>query len=247
MDFLTLVKRLASESGTELESKITSVAVPPAVAYGQTTEHRTRLVNWVRQAWLEIQEDQTQWDFMIERGTMPLAQGQVKYDIKALAVTPCDPACYDHIVPFVAPLDSRYIWIVDGDQVPSNPQICYYTPAEHFFGDRDRFNILAGGQPSRYSIDRDDCIVFDAAPSLDSYYIEFAFKKVPQELLIDTDVPEGLPLKFHMVIIYKALVYYSMFDEADKQVKRAMKLYKDWLNKLRGEELGEFTLVGTRS
>ena len=63
MDFLALVKRLAVESGTELEAKIESVEIPPAAGYGSTTEHRTRLINWVNTAWLEIQEDQRREKF----------------------------------------------------------------------------------------------------------------------------------------------------------------------------------------
>jgi len=257
MNYLELVKRLASETGTELESKVTTVEVPPATAYGETTEHRTRLINWVRQAWIEIQEDQDQWNFMVRRASMPLVRGQTSYAIAELAEPDCngclpeecdpDEAFYDYIVPFVAPQDYRYIWMVDGSTQQPNPQICYYVHPERFFGDRDRMNKTAFGQPSRYSIDRTGCIVFDASPSDDDYHIQFEYKLLPHEFLTDEDTPRGLPLKYHMLIIYKAMVYYAMFDEADKQVQRAAKLARDWMNKLRRDQLKEYTMPGTRS
>ena len=55
MNFLQLVKRLATETGTELETNIESVVIPPAAAYGETTEHRSRLVRWIQEAWIEVQ------------------------------------------------------------------------------------------------------------------------------------------------------------------------------------------------
>ena len=247
MDFLGLVKRLASETGTELQSKIESVVTPPAAAYGETKEHVTRLINWVQQAWLEIQEDQEQWNFMVKRGSMPLVRGQVSYPIAEIVNTGCEEVIYDYLIPFVAPRDYRYIWMVDGSQERPNPQICYYVPFEHFFGDRDRFNDRAFGQPSRYSIDRDGCIVFDVSPPSDDYHIEFEFKALPQELAEDTDLPRGLPNKYHMNIIYKAMIFYALFDEADKQVQRSSKLSRDWMNKLRRDQLKEYTMPGTRS
>lgn len=252
MNFLQLVKRLATETGTELESNITSVSVPPATAYGETTEHRSRLVRWIAEAWVEVQEDQEQWDFMVRKATMELVRGQVSYDISALFRDTCDEeAVFEYIVPWVAPTDYRYIWLVDARNQPVNRNVCYYVPHEFFKGDRDRYSDRTAGLPSRWTIQRSDCIEFDVYPDNDDYNIEFAYKRAVQELVNDDDELLGLTEtrkhKHHMVVVYKAMQYAAMFDESDAQYKRATKLYRDRMNKLRMKELGEYRMPGTRS
>ena len=249
MDFLALVRRLATETGTELETKITDVVVPPAASYGTTTEHRSRLVRWIQQAWTDVQEDQEQWDFMVFRDTMDLAENQTTYDIKA--IIDGDPPevgiTYDELVPFVAPADLRYVWLNDTRNTPPNRHICYYTPPERFFGHQDRFSDRARGLPSRYSIDRDGCIVFDAKPSSNDLNIEFEFRREPHQLVANSDVPAGIKPRFHEVIVYRAMVFYAFKDEADKQLKRSVKLYRDKMNKLRLRSLRDYAMSGTNT
>lgn len=249
MTFLELVKRLASETGTELESKITSVLESPANAYGESTEHRTRLIRWVKQAWLDVQEDQEQWNFMVRRTTMPLVQNQWSYDIKSIvdAQPGIAPHTYEHIVPFVAPRDFRYIWIVDGGVVPATRNYCYYLPPETFYGFTDRNNDRNVAVPFRYSFRRDGCIEFDAKIPDSNHFIEFEFRVEPQVLVDDGDVPRGLPERFHEVILYRAMTFYSLFDESEPAQLRAHKLYRDKMNKLRNNQLREYSLPGSFS
>ena len=249
MTFLELVQQLGSETGTELQSKITSVAMPPAVAYGETTEHRSRLVRWTQRAWLDIQQDQEQWDFMVKRTIMHLAKNQWVYPIKDIVDANLPPAqqdyLYESLVPFVAPRDLRYIWIVGTVPDPNQRQICYYVPPEQFFGFLDRHNDRTTGIPGRYTFDRDGCIVFDSKPSDNHLHIEFEYRAMPHHLVNDGDVPRGLPSKFHDLITYRAMTHYSGFDETGVQMQRAAKLYRDLMNKLRIEYLREYSMAGT--
>ena len=162
MDFLALVKRLAVETGTELEAKIESVEIPPAAAYGTTTEHRTRLINWVNEAWLEIQEDQDQWDFMVGRDQVDIDKGIVEVPIGALIDQLQQETIYDTLIPFVATYNYRYIWLVDNTNIaqPIKTQ-CYYVIPEQFFGEVDRYNTDTVGMPTRFSINRNNCITTD--------------------------------------------------------------------------------------
>ena len=246
MTYLELVKRVAQELRVELSAKITSVSPEPPTEYGTGTELITSLSQWVQQAWLEIQEDQENWNFMVQRGRMDLVRGQYTYPIGTIVDAGCKEVIYDRLVPFVAPVDSRYIWINDGSIESSPPQPCYYVIPELFFGSADKFNDRTAGQANRYSIDREGCIVFDTYPDDDDYFIHFEFKALPHMLLLDDDVPRGLPTMFDMVIVYRAMMFYSMGDEADKQYARSEKLYKSWMNKLRLRQLGEYTMPGIR-
>lgn len=254
MNFLELVQRLATETGTELEAKITTVAVPPAQAYGRTTEHRNRLVRWIQQAWLDIQDDQTQWNFMVQDGRMGLVEDQWVYPLPKIVDEDWynqDPetheeAIFDKLVPYVAPLDRRYIWMVNVQGTCQNRQLCYYIRPEHFFGDRDRHVECHKGVPSRYSIDRKGCIVFDSSPTNDDYHIEFEFNRLPQELTEDSDIPYMIDKRYHILIVYRAMVFYAGFDETGPQMQRAQKLYRDMMNKFRLRYLREYSMPGVR-
>ena len=249
MTFLELVKALASETGVELESKITSVSVPPESAYGGTTEHRSRLVRWIQRSWRDIQNDQPRWKFMIRNGQMALVKNQWTYDIKGIVdgdlPVGFEDYQYEEIIPFVAPRDARYVWIVDGGVPIPRREPCYYVPPERFFGHIDRFNDKNVGTPSRYTFDREGWIVFDSKPADDNLYLQFEYRVVQQELTADADVPRGLPEKFHELIVYGAMMKNSMFDESDPQYRRARTLYRDMMNKLRLEEMPDYSMTGT--
>jgi len=246
MTYLDLVKRLVQELRIELSAKVTTVNPEPAASYGTTTELITSCSQWVQQAWIEIQEDQDNWNFMVTRTQFDLAEGQYSYDIADIVDTALDPVEYDRLVMFVAPGDYRYIWLNNGAVANPVPSRCYFVEPEHFFGFYDA-NRPAQGLPGTFSTDREGCLVFNTAPGNDDYNVEFNFKAQPQRLLADGDIPRGLHEKFHMLIVYRAMQFYSMGDEADKQYARATKLYKGWMNKLRLRELGGYSMPGTRS
>ena len=249
MDFLALVKRLASETGTELVRNITTVdpAIDPATEYGDTTEHRHRLVDWTQQSWIDVQEDQDQWDFMIRTVRVDIAKGQISYDIKSLVDAVEGSDIYDNILPFVAHFDRRYIWLADGSVDPPTINKCYYVPPERFFGEFDRYNNVAWGIPSSYSIERDGCLILDSQPSSDNYYLEFEYKLLPQVLTDDTDTPRFIKEKYHILIVYQAMLFYAGFDESDPQWKRAKMLHKKQMNKLRLTDLRDYSVAGTRT
>lgn len=244
MTFLELVRRLALESAAELQERIDDVTVTPATSYGSTTEHINRFITWIKQAWLEIQNDQSPpsyWRFMVERGSLALSVGQTTYDI---AANHTDPE-YDGIIPFVAPLDRRYIWCVDTNKDPNQKQPCYYVPPEHFFGDRDRYTNDQG-RPYAYTFGPDGDIVVEPAPSIAGYELQYDFRRMPQELSANTDTPLGLPDKFHMIIVYWALMEHGLLDESERQFVRAQRNYKRMMQRLRMEQLPEYTMPGTR-
>ncbi len=241
MTFLDLAKRVVSELGTDLPGNLTSVLITPATAYGSTTEYLNKCVNWVKQAWIEIQEDQTDWNFMRTKGIFDLVQGQAQYDI-SLQDGLSD---YDKLIPFVAPVQRRYIWITDGSVSPMNRTQCYYVEPELYFGYYDRLNLVSG-LSYRYTFTSNGCILLNPAPGTPSYKAEFRYQRLPQELTEDTDTPTGLPPKYHMVIVYWAMEFYSGFDETQPQWARALKLKKRMMNKMYITETPEYMVAGVR-
>ena len=151
---------------------------------------------------------------------------------------------FDYLIPFVAAGETRYIWLVDGSSAQPTRNKCYYMIPEMFFGERDRYNDISHGTPYRYSIDRDGCLVFDATPQHNNFKIEFEYKNLPVLLAADGDLPEPLSDKHHVLIVWGAMRDYAGFDESDAQWKRAHKRYRDKMNKLRRDELKEYTMSG---
>ena len=241
MTYLEMVQRLVSELGVELPGKITSVLTTPATSYGGTTEFINKCVKWIAQAWVEIQEDQTDWNFMRNMGIFDLIEGQAQYDI-ILQVGMED---YDGIRPFVAPVQSRYIWLVNDTVTPMLRTHVYYVPPELFFGYFDRLETTPG-QSYRYTFKSNGCVLLDPAPGPTAGKLEFRYQRLVQELAQDTDTPTGLPTKYHMAIVYRAMEYYSGFDEAQPQYGRALKLGKRMMNKMYIELLPEYMVPGTR-
>lgn len=241
MTYLTMVKRLVQELGVELPEKVTSVAITPATSYGTTTQFINDCVTWVNQAWVELQEDQTDWNFMRKQGEFPLVQGQGQYDI----VLQPNLADYDGIRPFVAILDHRFIWLSDDRSSPPARHKCYYVKPEQAFGFIG-MNPVPEGQPGYYTFTSNGCILVYPNPSSDSMSLMFRYQRAVQELAADGDTPEGLPPKFHMDIVYRAMEYYSGFDETDKQWKRAVARKRKMENKMYIELLPEYDMPGVR-
>ena len=239
--YLDLVKRLVSELGVDLPGRITSVLTTPATSYGGTTEFINKCVEWIAQAWIEIQEDQQDWDFMRMTGAFPLVQGQAMYDITLQ--TGLEE--YDGIIPYVAPVQSRYIWLVNDTVSPPVKSHCYYIPPELYFGYFDRLDG-AQGQSYRYTFKSNGCVLLDPPPGPLAGQLEFRYRRAVQEFTADTDTPTGLPPKFHMAIVYRAMEYYSGFDETQPQWGRAQKLGRRMMNKMYIELLPEYLVAGTR-
>lgn len=245
MNYLALVRRLAQEMNAELYGNISGVAVTPPGSYGSSTEHIRRLVDWIAQAWLEIQNDQPEWLFMQGNVSIPLTLGQSEYDVSALANTEIGSTAFDEIIPYTAGVESRYIWAVDTNQSPNQKFKCYYIPHELFMGELDRFTAPVGN-PSAYTVKPDGTLVLRESPPAANWTLNFQYRKLPQTLAVDADTPTGLPDKFHMLIVYWAMVEHAEFDEGDKQARRGWRNYRRMLNKLRLEQLPDWTVPGTR-
>ena len=241
LDYLKMVKRLVQELGTELPEKVTSVAITPATSYGETTQYINNCVTWINQAWIELQEDQTDWNFMRTQGFFALTAGQAQYDI---TLQP-DLDDYDGLRPFVAIYSPRYIWLADGTTSPMVRTPIHYVPPEHYFGFYNK-TVPGNAKPRLYTFTSNGCILLYPPPDSDSLNLDFRYQREVQELVEDTDTPTGLPPKFHMDVVYRAMEYYSGFDETDPQWKRAVARKRKMENKMYIELLPEYSAPGVR-
>ena len=254
MTFLELVRKLALRTGAELQANIDANdvelinALGEGSSYGEGKEHTTRLVDWIQQAWVDLQRDQPFWNWRSVRGAVTVVEDQVEYDLKDLIDTANAGTndLYERLWPFVAPLDNRYIWFADTSLSPKRPQPLYYIPFSRFVGGPlDRRNPHVKGKPSHYTINRAGNLVLDTLPEAGTYEIRFDFVRAIHNLTNEEDVPAGLPENYHMLIVYYAMVDSAMFDESNPQLQRALRLKREMLAELRNEYTPEYSMAGT--
>lgn len=209
MTFLELCAALHREAGIS--------GTAPSSVVSQVGE-ANRLVNWVADAWSDIQMSRTDWTFM--RGTFTFQTEQGKYSYTTLECniptvgrfrnfdynkmriyqntlgvsdqTKLNPSFYEDYL-------DEYL---TGQQVQSRP-ICFAVQPENK-------NLLLGYIPNTV------------------YTVTGEYHKKPQVLAAHDDVPD-IPSEYHMMIVWEALKSYANFESAPEvlgQAEKKLKPYK---------------------
>lgn len=217
MTYLELVKKLADETGTFEADEITGVTAP-------VISHERKLVDWVKQAWIEIQNESRDWLFMRDTVTLNVLDGVQEYDLTAIPR-------YEHLIPYTAGICTRYIVLDDKYRVR-------FIRYERWRGWRDMDRLIdRERRPRFYTVTPDDTLVLDSIPT-ESGELRFDIHLLPQELAVNADIPE-LPGRFHRMIVYHAIINYSGEDEAAFQMQRAIRQYDGMLAQLRRDQIPE--------
>lgn len=212
MNFLKICQRLAVETG---------VNIPMSTVLGQTGE-LARIVNWVGDAWTEIQGDKL-WNWMWEQPTLSL------------------PASASSIATTI----SEHRWLKHGTYLPlvssdSGDRFLDYLPWVEFCQVYPRITQQAG--LTAWSIAPDNSMRFNAivtpAAATDVVVQRYA---LPTTLTGDADTP-GMPTDLHMLIVYEAMVRYADFDEAGSQRTSTVAKLNRMQQNLNDRCLPEFTL-----
>lgn len=177
MNFLQLCKRLRQEVGAAGDG--------PAAVTGQHGEYQ-RLIDWVRQAWLEIQQEQHEWRFNWAEASIELDAGFREYS---------PPADLDR-------WDAATLRVHDR-------RLCE-TPWTIF---RERFREDSDREwPSTITRIPNGNLRMDTSPAQLSW-LTFEYWRTPQELKANIDEPR-LPEQYHMVIVYRAMLAYALYENA---------------------------------
>ena len=222
-DFLTICQRTRELAGIGGTGPTTTVA--------QTGE-MLRLVNWVKQSWLDIQNLQQTWNFMLTDLSFTTVNGQGDYTLANMNA------------PTLRKLDAESLRCEQTDLGYQNRQFL-----EHWdwiqFRDMYRFNTLTPGRPVRFAVDpQDKSVALAAIPDAAGYTITGRYWTQPVALVNDTDVP-AMPEQFHMLIAYWALSKYAGFEAAGEVKTEAMENKAALLNALSVDQLPDVMLGGS--
>jgi hypothetical protein len=155
------------------------------------------LAGFIRLAWHDIQNDQPNWRFMRRLGSLTLQQGS---NLANPALIPD----FESII--VADSDGRGRFITLFRDSPEDEQTVRYVPYEQWAFSFLQRGQRGTGQPAAFTLLGDGQLQFDMVADF-PYTLRFDYRRMQQELLIDADTPI-MPARFHMLIVWWAVVHY---------------------------------------
>jgi len=205
MNFLALAQALKRESGL-------SGSAPTSAATTVLAEQR--LFNWVNWAARDIHQAREDWRWRRGMATLPSTLNQVN-PASAFGLT--DFASWKAANREYKPTAYR---IADGSTIER--ELVWLTY------DAFRKTYFTGGQNSGvvqyWSVSPSDEFLLGPAPD-SAHFVRADYIKDYTDMVADADVP-AMPARFHMMIVWRALMEYGGFDAAGEVYQRAEKNYQ---------------------
>jgi hypothetical protein len=227
--FLDLVKDLARQSST--------LAGGPAsiTTLLNATGRLDKLADWVRKAWIKIQNDRNDWPWMRAEFTSPLIIGQARY------------------MPVDLGISTRF-----GQWAKDRPGFCVLTlydptigqPDQHEIRQRDydwwRMHYARGvtdpNRPTDWAVGFDNKLCVGATPDK-AYVLAGEYRRSAQILVADADVPE-CPEEYHLAIIWEAMKLAGIASENQVGAANAVNEFEIARDNLYRDFLPEITIGG---
>lgn len=200
--FLELCQAVADESGT-----MTGGADSISTTEGQTGR-AGKIVRWTSRAWRDIQIMRPSWMWMQTEFEAPLTAFQGSYTGADLSLT--------RVEKFLANDSNRRTSAYDTAVGVSDEgflkTVTYadFQPVYRVGPSREQT-----GKPRVVSIGDDGSLNIWPRPDGD-YTVHGWYKRTPQTLQLDADVPE-MPEAYHWAVVWKALLLLGQYDEATPQ------------------------------
>ncbi|MCP3683286.1 MAG: hypothetical protein GY861_11410 [bacterium] len=222
MNFLQLCQRLRQEAGLSGNG--------PATTVGQTGIE-SQIVDWINSAYVDIQSQHSNWLFMQDDFSFNTTASKREYSITETGVTDLESWKINTDDTFRIYLTSSGI---------ANEQYLYPLKWPVFrqmylFG----ATRTAEGLPSYYSVQPDKGLNFYLVPDA-IYTVNGEYYKSPSELSGDTDTPD-FPSQFHLIIVWRALMYYAGFDAANEKYATGNYEFKKLMRRLELNQLPQVT------
>lgn len=199
----------------------------PALVTGQTGE-MGRIVNWVQEAWIELQNRNRDWDWMRAEFCLTTTALRQDYAPSEASLTDFSRWHVDTLRAYRADLGvADQQWLVAWD---------YQT-----FRDTYMFAQQTSGRPTVFAIRaRDKALLFGSIPD-DAYEIRGEYQKAARPFLSGSEKP-SLPEEFHMLIVYGAMLKYAYYENAPEVAQSAQLMYGSMLNHLMMNQAPEYSL-----
>lgn len=213
----------------------------PAAVTNQAGESK-RIVDWVKDAWTEIQNRHQNWRWMRSRFTLNTVAGDDTYAYTDAT----DSKTAAAIARF-----NRWWWqnedgmqmvrIYKSSEGVATERRLIAVPSYSYFKYIYRIGTQNNGVPAHVSVDEDDNLVIGPKPD-GVYVVSGEFQRGPQILAANADIPD-CPTKYHLLIVYHAMMKYGGFEAAQEVFSRARALAEPMMRDLEATQLPEITLA----
>lgn len=197
MTFLELCKRFRQEAGIS--------GTGPSTVSGQTGELK-HVVDWVSNAWDDIKIRHENWSFLRDEFSFSTVSGQRSYTTSQAGITDFAKWDLEHTKIYSSSVADEYL-------------LTYVSYDD--FRKTYMMGQAATGKPAYYTIAPDKSMIVYPTPD-DAYTIYGDYYKAGATLTDDDDEPD-MPARFHMLIVYKALEAYGMYEAAQDALTRGNK------------------------
>jgi hypothetical protein len=211
MNYLQLCQRLRLEAGISGNG--------PTSVTGQTGE-MSEVVTWIDSAYNDIQARRHNWEFLRNDFTFPCVVGTSAY-----AITVATDLGTWKTDSFRVSLDTL------NDEQWMNCLTWEEMRDFRLFGS----NRYVTGQPMDFAVKPNKSIVVWPIPD-DTYDINGEYWKKPAIMTTNTSEPL-FPERFHMVIVWRALMLYGGFQEANAKYQHAEKEFNRLYFALESDQL----------
>jgi hypothetical protein len=216
VNFLALCQRAAVECGVASGSAIQTALSTVVGATGSVG----RVVGWVQDAWSDVQMDHDDWSWMRSSNLLgggvsfPTIAGQASYPLGAGAGT------------VGVAVDAFGKW--DRETFRAFPTAVGFQGEDYLDEvpfDTWRDSYMFGAQrsvktrPVVIAVGPDQSLNLGPPPN-GLYTVTADYFVAPSEMVADTDVPVGLPTRFHMLIVYQAMQKYAGYESAPEVMQR---------------------------
>jgi hypothetical protein len=227
MNFLTLCQRTATDCG------VSGVLTTTAGQIGSLA----RIVNWVGDAWNELQTAHDDWDWMRASGilgsgasfvpasaqyTTPLGTGPGQIGVAVDNFGKWDLETFRCFTTATGTLDETFLRCLDFDAWRDG----------YMLGAMRRVTT----RPVAIAIGPDQSLNLGPPPN-GLYTITADYFAAPSLMVADTDVPAGLPVRWHLLICYKAMMKYGLYESAADVVQRAQSEWDPMYRQLEARRL----------
>ena len=219
MTFLALCQKLRQMVGIPGEG--------PISVLGQTKE-LLRVVNYIEQAWNAIQIERPDWFFLREDFSFPTIAHQQEYTPAHAGLTDFGSWISDSFTLYDTLSDEMYL-----------NQIEYQAFREVY---------LMGGLATQYA--RPQYITVSPKKSLllalspdNIYTLKGEYNQTPNIMVNDIDEPI-IPTRFHMIIVYLAMMEYATYEAASEIYERGLNQYNYFYAQLVDDQTEAITAAG---
>lgn len=206
----------------------------PTTVVGTQVEEYARILDWANESWMYLQTMRPDWLWMRTSMTFPTVLNQASYTLANIGIT--DFGNWDTLT------FRNYVTATGQASEIDMEYLPYDKWREKYQFGAIRFSPT---RPIEFTVTPNLSIGLGPVP-IAGYTVTGDYFKVPTEMSTDADIP-GIPVQFHMLIVYKAMMYYGASEAAPEVYQEGETEFNKMLARMTVNQLADFELGGPLS